>query len=161
MAPWVTGFNLGYTQKSLWDLKSDSSPFEDTSYMPEFFYLQDKIDLGVPWISAFGFQTGYQHESNGRDGGDRVLQDPQPLCHVTGFSDSSVDMDLRLWIKDPENGMANLKGAVFLAVFDVFGKTGIKIPYPQRDLHIKSGWVPLPADAAGVRDGVVEPEPKA
>ena len=70
MAPWVTGFNLGYTQKSLWDLKSDSSPFEDTSYMPESFYLQDKIDLGVPWISAFGFQTGYQHESNGRDGDD-------------------------------------------------------------------------------------------
>jgi small-conductance mechanosensitive channel len=53
---------------------------------------------------------------------DPVLQDPQPLCHVTGFSDSSVDMDLRLWIKDPENGMANLKGGVYLAstVYIVF-----------------------------------------
>jgi small-conductance mechanosensitive channel len=53
---------------------------------------------------------------------DRLLLDPQPLCHVTGFNDSSIDMDLRLWIKDPENGMANLKGAVYLAstVYIVF-----------------------------------------
>ena len=38
-APWVSGFHLGYTQRSIWDLKNDSKPFEDTSYMPEVFYL--------------------------------------------------------------------------------------------------------------------------
>ncbi|MBW2726872.1 MAG: phospholipase A, partial [Deltaproteobacteria bacterium] len=34
--PWVTGFNLAYTQTSFWDLQSESKPFEDTSYKPEF-----------------------------------------------------------------------------------------------------------------------------
>ncbi len=67
-APWTNRFYLGYTQKSLWDLDSDSAPFEDTSYKPELFYLDDKIDLGVSWISAFGVQAGFQHESNGREG---------------------------------------------------------------------------------------------
>lgn len=67
-APWIKGFHFAYTQKSLWDLDSDSAPFEDTSYKPEFFYIFDKIDLGVSWVSAFGIQTGFQHESNGNEG---------------------------------------------------------------------------------------------
>ncbi|MFO7714774.1 phospholipase A [Desulfosarcina sp.] len=69
-APWVTGFHLGYTQRSVWNLKRDSEPFEDTSYMPEAFYLLPKIDLNVAAISAFGIQGGFQHESNGKGGSD-------------------------------------------------------------------------------------------
>ncbi|MCG8686332.1 MAG: phospholipase A [Desulfobacterales bacterium] len=69
-APWINNFYFAYTQKSLWDLDSDSKPFEDTSYKPELFYLDDKIDLGLSWVSSFGVQAGYQHESNGQDGPD-------------------------------------------------------------------------------------------
>ncbi len=68
IAPWVTGFHLGYTQRSIWDLKGDSKPFDDTSYMPEAFYLLPKLDLNLARISAFGIQGGFQHESNGRAG---------------------------------------------------------------------------------------------
>jgi len=70
IAPWVTGFHLGYTQRSIWDLKGDSKPFDDTSYMPEAFYLLPKLDLNLARISAFGIQGGFQHESNGRAGSD-------------------------------------------------------------------------------------------
>lgn len=69
-APWMSGFHLGYTQRSLWDLKDDSRPFEDTSYMPEIFYLFPHVDLNVTAITAFGIQTGCQHESNGKGGDD-------------------------------------------------------------------------------------------
>ncbi|MCG8568107.1 MAG: phospholipase A [Desulfobacterales bacterium] len=69
-APWIDGFYLGYTQKSLWDLDSDSAPFEDTSYMPELFYRFDEIDLDIPWVKVFGLQTGFIHESNGQGGLD-------------------------------------------------------------------------------------------
>lgn len=69
-APWVSGLHLGYTQRSIWDLKSDSKPFDDTSYMPELFYLLPKINLNVARISAFGIQGGFQHESNGKGGDD-------------------------------------------------------------------------------------------
>ena len=68
--PWVSGFYLAYTQCSLWDLYDDSKPFEDTSYQPELFYLLPKIDLNMDRITAFGIQTGFQHESNG-SGGER------------------------------------------------------------------------------------------
>jgi outer membrane phospholipase A len=69
-APWATGFYFGYTQRSIWDLKSDSKPFEGVSYMPEVFYLLPKIDLNLARISTFGIQGGFQHESNGMGGTD-------------------------------------------------------------------------------------------
>lgn len=67
--PWVKGFHFGYTQTSFWDLKSESKPFEDTSYKPEFFFLSSKIKTRFPWLQPF-LQTGFQHESNGRGGED-------------------------------------------------------------------------------------------
>lgn len=66
--PWVKGFHLAYTQTSFWDLKSESKPFEDTSYKPEFFFLSPNI--GVPWARGFFVKGGFQHESNGRGGED-------------------------------------------------------------------------------------------
>lgn len=61
---------FGYTQRSLWSIRARSSPFYDTSYMPEFFYEYLTPDSpGEPSRFTFlGFQTGYGHESNGRDG---------------------------------------------------------------------------------------------
>jgi outer membrane phospholipase A len=68
-----TGSRLqfGYTQRSLWDIDAESSPFYDSSYMPSLFYelisTPEKSDGGLNWL---GFQAGVQHESNGRDGLD-------------------------------------------------------------------------------------------
>ena len=75
-------------------------------------------------------------------GVDRVQLQPAPACNLVGFGDSSVDFDLRFWIIDPQNGMANVRSAVFLAVWDALAEAEIEIPFPQRDLHVKS-W---PAD---------------
>ena len=68
-APWLSDFYLAYSQRSIWDLKNDSKPFDDTSYMPEMFYQLPKIDLDIDRVSTFGIRTGFQHESNG-EGGD-------------------------------------------------------------------------------------------
>ena len=73
----------------------------------------------------------------------RVIGDPAPVCFITGFGDSSVDLEARIWISDPENGLSNLRGEVLLGVWDRFHEHGIEIPFPQRDLHIRSG-VPVP-----------------
>jgi len=66
--PWMKGLHFGYTQTSYWDLKSDSLPFEDTSYKPELFFLSSNIKARPAWLKGFFFQTGFQHESNGRGG---------------------------------------------------------------------------------------------
>jgi len=58
---------FAFTQRSLWDMAATSSPFYDTSYMPELFY-ESLAPLpattgGFIWL---GWQAGYKHESNGR-----------------------------------------------------------------------------------------------
>ncbi|MCF3649246.1 phospholipase A [Synoicihabitans lomoniglobus] len=65
-----TTLQFGFTQRSLWDIDATSSPFYDTSYMPEIMI--EKI-AALPeepdhWFNWLGMQGGFRHESNGRDG---------------------------------------------------------------------------------------------
>ena len=65
----------------------------------------------------------------------RVLKTRPSVCHITGFGDSSVDYVLRFWITDPVEGLTNVRGAVYLALWDVFHENGISIPFPQREVR--------------------------
>lgn len=69
---------------------------------------------------------------------ERVLTEVPPVCQIRGFGDSSVDLELRYWINDPMNGRANVNGEILLRVWDKFHEHGIEIPYPQRDLHLRT-----------------------
>ena len=72
------------------------------------------------------------------DESPRVLKKPEPRCLLTDFGDSSVNFELRFWIDDPINGIGNIKSEVLLKVWDQFKEHGIEIPFPQRDIHIRS-----------------------
>lgn len=67
---------------------------------------------------------------------DRVLAHKNTVCHIVGFGDSSVDYVLRFWIKDPTGGLTNIRGNVFLALWDAFAENGISIPFPQREVKM-------------------------
>mgnify|MGYP000683755935 CR=1 FL=1 len=68
----------------------------------------------------------------------RILHDPKPNCLLRGFGDSSVDFEMRYWIQDPMNGRANVTSDMLVRIWDKFKEHGIEIPYPQRDLHLRS-----------------------
>jgi len=86
---------------------------------------------------------------------DRILDAPEPVCHIRGFGDSSIDFLLRFWIEDPKGGLANVKGQAFLAIWDAFERAGIKIPYPHREVLVRSADEPVP-----VRDPFKPAKPK-
>lgn len=67
---------------------------------------------------------------------ERVLSNPAPKCLLVGFGDNSVDLQLRFWIRDPQNGVANITSQVMLKVWDILKENDIEIPYPQRDVHL-------------------------
>jgi len=69
---------------------------------------------------------------------DRVLKTPAPVCSMTEFGDSSVNFRLRIWISDPQNGTGNVRGDVLMRLWDKLHEHNIEIPYPQRDLHLRS-----------------------
>ncbi len=66
----VQTLQFAFTQRSLWDINGQSSPFYDTSYMPEIIFesLAAEPDESDRWFTWLGYQAGYKHESNGRDG---------------------------------------------------------------------------------------------
>jgi small-conductance mechanosensitive channel len=68
----------------------------------------------------------------------RVLAEPAPNCLLMDFGDSSVDLELRFWIRDPVNGTANVRSAVMLRIWDLFHANGIELPFPQRDITLRN-----------------------
>ena len=75
-----------------------------------------------------------------------VLDEPVPTVMLKSFADSGIELELRVWIADPEYGADTVKSDVNVAIWRAFKQAGITIPYPQRDLHIKSGALPPAAE---------------
>ncbi|MBB4188674.1 small-conductance mechanosensitive channel [Sinorhizobium terangae] len=62
----------------------------------------------------------------------------QPVCWMTAFGSSSLDFKLRFWISDPSNGLTNVRGEVLMALWDAFKAAGISIPFPHREIIMKT-----------------------
>ncbi|MBW1739996.1 MAG: mechanosensitive ion channel family protein [Deltaproteobacteria bacterium] len=65
-----------------------------------------------------------------------VLKDPPPQVVVKQFGESSVDLQLRVWIKDARRRMDTIS-YITDHIKEAFDKEGIEIPYPKRDITIK------------------------
>ena len=68
----------------------------------------------------------------------RVLKSPEPAARLIGFGDNGIDLELRIWINDPEEGVANVVSDVNLSIWKSFKENNISIPFPQRDVRIVS-----------------------
>lgn len=69
----------------------------------------------------------------------RVLKYPEPRSLLKGFGDNGVDLELRMWISDPQNGVSNVSSDVMLEIWDKFHEEGIEFPFPQRVIHYADG----------------------
>jgi small-conductance mechanosensitive channel len=70
----------------------------------------------------------------------RVLKVPNaPFAAVLRLGESGIDLELGVWINDPENGQGNLRSALYLAILKDFRANGIQIPYARRDVSIVGG----------------------
>jgi small-conductance mechanosensitive channel len=83
----------------------------------------------------------------------RVLKGPnEPIATLARFGESGIDLELGVWINDPENGQGNLKSALNLAILRLFRDNDIRIPFPRRDLNI-IGRPDLPVSSGQPRNG--------
>ncbi len=69
----------------------------------------------------------------------RVLADPPPRAFLARFGDSGIELELGIWIGDPEIGMLNIRSELNLAIWRAFQEAGIEIPYPQREVRVLPG----------------------
>jgi small-conductance mechanosensitive channel len=61
-----------------------------------------------------------------------------PVCWMTAFGDSALEFKLRFWITDPQGGLTNIRGKVLLALWDAFKENDINIPFPHREVIMKT-----------------------
>lgn len=73
---------------------------------------------------------------------DRVQKSPAPVCRLMNFGADAIELELRVWINDPQRGVANVTSDVLLNVWHAYKDGGIEFPFSQRDLHLRSA-VPL------------------
>jgi small-conductance mechanosensitive channel len=78
---------------------------------------------------------------------ERVLPEPAPKCLFIEFGESSLKLQLRFWIGDAQNGVQNVKSDVLIEIWQRFKVQGIRVPYPQRDLHVRSSVERAPLQA--------------
>jgi small-conductance mechanosensitive channel len=122
-----------------------------TNTVENWSHTDNKVRLKIPF--------GITYDANPREAielaldaaasVERVIDDPRPVCLLKGYGDSSVDLELRIWVTDPMNGISNVKSECLLGLWDRLHERGIAIPYPQRDLHLKSLPEGYPPEAEG------------
>jgi small-conductance mechanosensitive channel len=75
------------------------------------------------------------------DGQSRVLREPAPVSRLLHFSDCGIELELRFWISDPQEGVNNVRSEVNRAIWRLFKEHNITIPVAQREIVVRnSPW---------------------
>lgn len=112
---------------------------------PEF-----RLDLDVGVSYGSDLDTVIKALKEVADENSTALKDPDPQIHLVSFGDSSWDMQLRVWIPDVKR-YPFVRNEINQAIVHKFREYDIEIPFPQRDLHVRSS-VPVPVDQARKTD---------
>jgi small-conductance mechanosensitive channel len=73
------------------------------------------------------------------EGHRRILKEPAPVSRLMHFNDYGMDLELRFWIADPQEGVNNVRSDVNRAIWRLFKEHSITIPVAQREVHFVSG----------------------
>jgi small-conductance mechanosensitive channel len=95
------------------------------------------IDIQISYKSSVDLAKKIMHDAAIKQ--ERVMKDPEPNVYLFYFNESGIDLKLVFFIKDAEEGQLSLKSEISEEIWREFQKQGVEIPFPQRDLHIKSG----------------------
>ena len=135
---WIQTLGARYASVVTRDGKEYLIPNEDliTSQVVNWSHSNDFVRLDIYFGTAYNDDPHIVRKLaiDAAKGVERVLSFKAPVCHIVGFGDSSVDYILRFWIKDPTEGLTNIRGNVYLALWDAFKSNGISIPFPQREV---------------------------
>ena len=66
----------------------------------------------------------------------QILPDPEPVVHLKEFADSGINLELIVWVENPEGGVLRLRSGLNLEILSEFQKNDIEIPFPQREVRL-------------------------
>ncbi|MCZ4259241.1 mechanosensitive ion channel [Limimaricola sp. G21655-S1] len=140
---WISTLGARYASVVTRDGKEYLIPNEDliTTQVVNWTHSDNSVRIDLDFGTSYGDDPHLVRRVAiaAAAGCERVLEKPAPVCHITAFGDSSVNYLLRFWIDDATAGLTNIRGDVFLALWDAFKAEGISIPFPQREVRVLDG----------------------
>ena len=117
-----------------------NSKFID-SPVTNWTYSDPRVRFRVPIGVAYGSDVNKVREALIAAGqsNSHVLEDPAPSVFLKKFGDSSIDFELVVWSSEMSHRPSRFKSDLNFAIEEKLREAGIEIPFPQRDLHIRSG----------------------
>jgi small-conductance mechanosensitive channel len=118
-----------------------------TQEVENWSYSDRKVRVHIPVGVAYASDLKLAQELMLQAASDspRVLDSPKPVVRLDAFGERSVEHEIRVWISDPEDGVGAVRSDVLNRLWWLFQEHGIDLPFPQRDIHIRS----LPKRTAG------------
>ncbi|MEX0769737.1 MAG: mechanosensitive ion channel domain-containing protein [Balneolaceae bacterium] len=101
-----------------------------------------RLDLEVGVSYGSDLDTVLKALKEVGDDHPKVMKNPAPRVHLIGFGDSSWDMELWVWVPDVKE-YRSIRNELNQSIVRKFAEYNITIPFPQRDLHVRSS-VELP-----------------
>jgi small-conductance mechanosensitive channel len=102
-------------------------------------YSSRDVRLKVPVSVAYGTDIAFAEELMLRAAHEspRVLQHPEPSVWMTAYGDNALMFEIQIWIDDPEAGIGDVRSDVLKRLWHIFKENGVRVPYPQHDVHVK------------------------
>jgi len=68
-----------------------------------------------------------------------LIEHHEPEVRFTGYGDNAINFEVLVWIDIRKTARRKARSLLYFTVFEMLREAGIEIPYPQRDIHIRSG----------------------
>ena len=106
------------------------SPIANYTRMPT-----RRVDVGVGVAYGTNLDRAVKIAMELMKGHPLVLDSPAPSVAVTTLADSSINLQLRAWVKTKDYW--TVKGDLTRGIYELYREEGIEIPFPQMDVHVR------------------------
>lgn len=91
-------------------------------------------------------------------GNPAVLKEPAPTVRFLGFGDSALNFELAVWTIEMAHSPTRFRSDLYFAIERKLRENNIEIPFPQRDLHLRSGKLVLETKTGNRTEAGLQPE---
>lgn len=109
-----------------------------TSSVINWSYSDQRVRLRLPVMVSYDDDPELALELliRATDGHPRILRDPAPVSRLISFENYGMKLEARFWIRDPMNGVNNVRSDVNRRIWRLFKDAGIKIPVAQQEVRV-------------------------
>jgi len=121
-----------------------------------YSYGSQTVRLNIPVTVAYGSEIEKVCRAlvEAAQSVEEVLDSPPPRPHFSGFGDSALDFEIRVWIREPHKH-PQIRSDVYFQIERLFRHYKIEVPFPQLDLRLRSGSVILNRNGSELTEGAV------